>query len=507
MARPGLSFSETQQKLARRLAVFVSGYIKRFIEGQYDQFFTTEWGQKLKSLSQAQKLTVEAVLNILNVWLYEKINRNSALGLLVKEVTSDVPPEVSARMLADVKTELGKAMATPEEKSFFGQLLELQDAELKELLTFLCSTDPTTKRTVIAELRGLSASEMARLAKLEPAQLQQFAMLMGPAGPPPQRRSGPSLARRIAKLVRPVKEAADTAWQMAGSYAKFLKRSLVIAGIAVAVSLPVLAGGLYWKVPVIVTAYPLFLGLVIAAVIGGIALPATAIAITVWDRIELARRIAAITLWVLLAASVATAYLLVLKVWGYPELVVLLGLLFFIKILSTLLRGHGLSLRAISWRVNLALYATTFGLVGHLFLPALPGAFHAMTGSFNARLARFASPDESPRRVAWSADRLPECFDTATGQVKCWCSRTGDGVWELYDRPGYSASGGQKLEPMTGERWEELRQSLRTPAPPQTQTATAPAPEPPTTPSPAPRRYANDDERRHQMMLQLATDN
>jgi len=55
------------------LAMILAGYAKRILEKQYTDVFKTPLGQKLKDIGQAEKYTIEFLLNALTAFVEKKM--------------------------------------------------------------------------------------------------------------------------------------------------------------------------------------------------------------------------------------------------------------------------------------------------------------------------------------------------------------------------------------------------------------------------------------------------
>lgn len=171
------------QKVVSGLATFSAGYIKRWLENHiYDKIFETGVGKKLKSLGTRERYAIEAGLNLLTVFFDQKLSAESAIKKLVKQVGTDIAPELSSRLVGDAKDRIKQAASAPEEKELAKVLAELDDQVLADLLKWLENASPVEKEKVLELFKGLSGEEVARLAKLPPALLKELLGLLEERG-------------------------------------------------------------------------------------------------------------------------------------------------------------------------------------------------------------------------------------------------------------------------------------------------------------------------------------
>jgi hypothetical protein len=157
------------QKILNGLAVFSSGYMKRWLEGNlYDRIFNTELGKKLKSLDAKTRYGIEFVLNLLTAFFDQKLAEDTTLKKFVKEVGIDSGPEISKRLINTTKEQLFKNAKSPEDKELVSVLLELEDQTIIDLLNWLYGIEPTERTKVLKQLSRLSFDEVVRLAQLTP---------------------------------------------------------------------------------------------------------------------------------------------------------------------------------------------------------------------------------------------------------------------------------------------------------------------------------------------------
>ena len=150
----------TDQSVIDGLAVFSAGYLKRWLETHlYDRLFETEIGKKLKSLGTKERYAIEAGLNLLTVFFDQKLSTDSAVKKLIKQVGTDIAPELSSRLVGEAKDHIKQVAAVPEEKELAKVLAELDDQALADLLKWLQTASATEKR---ASARAFQGAERRR---------------------------------------------------------------------------------------------------------------------------------------------------------------------------------------------------------------------------------------------------------------------------------------------------------------------------------------------------------
>jgi hypothetical protein len=165
------------EKMVNGLAVFASGYTKRWMEGNYDKFMETDVGKKLKSMSPTSKYALEAALYALMAYADQNIQENTPISKFLREVAMDAPPEIAKRFINGVKNQLktdAEKLSNPEQKLAAQSLLQLNDKDLSELLRWLSETPRQDLREVTTFLDSLSKDELQRFCNLSPDQKKLF---------------------------------------------------------------------------------------------------------------------------------------------------------------------------------------------------------------------------------------------------------------------------------------------------------------------------------------------
>ena len=151
------------------IPIFIAGYLKRLLEGRYDALFATKLGEKLKNAGERQKYGIEFLLNILNALMDKKIQTNSSLGILIKELISDIPSEVSIRMLNQRKEKIAQVRDILLEETSdpdWNLIFDLEEEMMINLLNWIYGRDLAERQRILLFVQ-----------KLSPAHLNHFIVL------------------------------------------------------------------------------------------------------------------------------------------------------------------------------------------------------------------------------------------------------------------------------------------------------------------------------------------
>lgn len=174
-------------KMMNGLAIFASGYAKRWMEDNYDMAMSTGPGQKLKALPTPAKYALEAGLYALMAYADQKLSSDTPLKKFFKEVAKDAPPEIAKRFINGVKKDIehdAQTVQRPEQKAALQTLLMLDDATLSGLLQGVAGLSELQRTALAASLSGLNEDQLRKLATLNPEQLGLVASLMQTNAPP-----------------------------------------------------------------------------------------------------------------------------------------------------------------------------------------------------------------------------------------------------------------------------------------------------------------------------------
>jgi len=84
------------------LAVFLSGYAKRYLEPRYDALIATRVGQRLQGSDEVSKHAVEAALYALMAYANDRLAESTPTKRLIKQILLDLPAELGCRIMKPI---------------------------------------------------------------------------------------------------------------------------------------------------------------------------------------------------------------------------------------------------------------------------------------------------------------------------------------------------------------------------------------------------------------------
>jgi hypothetical protein len=152
--------------------VFISSYIKRWLEKYYDELMTWPIFGKVKGLAPSAKYVIEAGLFALTGYVSTKLDTHNPLTVTLVEVFKDAMPEITSRLIADVRGDLSadRVSGASSSQSVVGKLLSLDDASLLSLLTWLEHADASSREAFSVFARNHEGKDLKRFAELTVAQ-------------------------------------------------------------------------------------------------------------------------------------------------------------------------------------------------------------------------------------------------------------------------------------------------------------------------------------------------
>ncbi len=175
---------ETKEKLKNAAAVFASGYVKRWMEGNYDRLMTTESGQRLQALDDRVKYVLEAGAYALMAFADQHLSADTPLKRLIREISLDAAPELSKRMVNGVREKLSTSQPGAANHEVAQALLKLGDDDLGALLAWLSNLTPEKRAAMVKPLSSLSGDDLKRFATLSPHQRDLLSTLDDPMSRP-----------------------------------------------------------------------------------------------------------------------------------------------------------------------------------------------------------------------------------------------------------------------------------------------------------------------------------
>lgn len=167
-----------KDSLERDIAVFLSGYVKRWLKTHYDGLAELPaFAQLREESSQTQKYFIELLLNALSVYVDRKISDQTPFGFVFKAAVMDGASEISARLIKDHRADLSKAAssATQErQRSVWTTMLALDDDALFALLVQNDRLDPAGIEKFLEFAADASEAELRRFISLDPQQRESL---------------------------------------------------------------------------------------------------------------------------------------------------------------------------------------------------------------------------------------------------------------------------------------------------------------------------------------------
>jgi len=160
-----------KETLLRGGAVFGSCYIKRWLEGRYDQLMDLPAVAKLKALSTGTKFGIEAILYALTAFAEQRFSDQSPLGLMAKTVLMDAAPEIASRLMKDARTDLTTASSPgsgfgQSEQSVASKLLAMENGALLGILTSIEDMDDATRARFLSFAANATKEELTKFGTL-----------------------------------------------------------------------------------------------------------------------------------------------------------------------------------------------------------------------------------------------------------------------------------------------------------------------------------------------------
>jgi hypothetical protein len=164
------------QKTLETLAVFASGYGKRFMEGGYDRIMETRLGRKAQAIPKSGRYGIEAGLYALMAYADGHVKTNSALGQMFKDIALDVPTEIAWRLVKGAREQCGSTASPdqdPEGQAVAETLRSLDDESFVKIAQWARDTAATKNRDnaieVIARRVDPNSARQAGSALVSPS--------------------------------------------------------------------------------------------------------------------------------------------------------------------------------------------------------------------------------------------------------------------------------------------------------------------------------------------------
>jgi hypothetical protein len=181
------------EKLLRGLSIFASGYVKRWMETNYDALMRTVPARKLMEADAATRYAIEASLYALLAYAEQHCSADTPLRALLCGVAMDAPSEISMRIVNGFRDQvLSRSPAEPSEASYQTKsieqvLLQLDDQTLASLLAWLVEVSPESRMRIQSLMETLSDEELHKALGLTPEGLKALACFSAPPAKPSSR--------------------------------------------------------------------------------------------------------------------------------------------------------------------------------------------------------------------------------------------------------------------------------------------------------------------------------
>lgn len=178
-------------KIPQGLAVVLASYMKRILEGKYDQLSDNPFFDKLKEQGPGVKYGIEALLYALTAVMEQYLGEDTFFKKAFKEVGLDFGSEFSKRLINgdQLKTIVANNpghWGTTEEKELIEILADLSEEELMEFLDWLDTTTPEERKIMLRNIAKLSPENIMKIWKYKPGNRERF--LKFSPNPPKKKR-------------------------------------------------------------------------------------------------------------------------------------------------------------------------------------------------------------------------------------------------------------------------------------------------------------------------------
>jgi hypothetical protein len=149
-------------------ASILSNYAKRFLEKKYDKLFESDTGKKLKELNLETKYVIEFLLYALASVADKQLSEGSPLKKFVKEVVSDVAPEIAKRLInGDAEYSASKKIL-PGSNELMDYLSEISEEDLSKIISALKNTQESERGEILKNLLLKTKVDLKKTSAAEP---------------------------------------------------------------------------------------------------------------------------------------------------------------------------------------------------------------------------------------------------------------------------------------------------------------------------------------------------
>lgn len=184
------------------LAMILANYAKRKLEGVYDGFAETDFGQTLKNMNRESKYALELALYFISALADRKLDEKSFWSKIVKEIGVDATPELAKRFLDEEKS----AQQFAGKNGLTETILEMENDSILELISWLSSLDETEKNSTIKKIEKLSREKLEKILKLDRKNRSAMLDLLSEEKKPPRKNLSGKIEKQLDAIIRNLKK-------------------------------------------------------------------------------------------------------------------------------------------------------------------------------------------------------------------------------------------------------------------------------------------------------------
>jgi hypothetical protein len=165
------------ERLRRGLAFFSTGYVKRWMENNYDRLMTTAPGKRLMELDKSTRYGIEAALYAVMAYGEQKLPDHAPWQKLLKEVLLDAPPEISKRLVNGFREDYIRNSGNGEialDRNLGSRLEGLDATQLASLLKWASELTPDEMDQFRGVIRHLSKEQLDTFCSLSSDERKAF---------------------------------------------------------------------------------------------------------------------------------------------------------------------------------------------------------------------------------------------------------------------------------------------------------------------------------------------
>lgn len=175
-------------------------FLFAFQEGWHDQFFESDYGQRLRQMNRDSKGLPALAVGLLGSFV-SSLETKTAIGDLVKSLGVDSSGMIMHR--------LRKAGLGDDDISFAEMMLTLQPETLKTMLAWAESVSPEQRQQLFDLLGNLSETQLTNFFSLEDADRQKFLTVVASTLPVKKQVSPGEFGAAIDKFAKDFHQEAE----------------------------------------------------------------------------------------------------------------------------------------------------------------------------------------------------------------------------------------------------------------------------------------------------------